>query len=226
MFMDLHQIQLTRAIKLILVVLTIVFLCGCQQNDTSDKLSNHYDELNESMRNYLDEKDLPTFSGKYIEVKVKDVIKFNHNGKDIYIYDILFAPIYNQKTVFGGIELSSIDYGNKVKKFYYEANQVYGKLDKSKYTYTSINEIIAERYQFFLEDNTIMYSYSLTDEQFESCLTNIKITITINGYKDEICLNDIKIREFESTTDSNNKIIARMLDGGNQSMSLSAYVEY
>ncbi len=226
MFMDLRQMWIIKYIKVLLCTIMVMCLFGCQQNDTSDKLADHYDQLNKSMQNYLDEKDLSTFTGKYVEVKVKDVIKYDRDGRIIYIYDVLFAPIYNQKTVISGIELSSIEYGNDVKKFYYEPNFSYSSLDKSNYTYNTIDEIIAERYQFFLEDNTIMYSYSLTEEQFESCLTNIKITITINGYDDEIELKDLVIHDYSAEVDNDNDIIARMLNGNNPFMSLSAYIEY
>ncbi len=122
--------------------------------------------------------------------------------------------------------MSSIEYGDDVKKFYYKPNDVYSSLNKSNYTYNTIDEIIAERYQFFLEDNRIMYSYSLTEEQFESCLTNIKITITNNGYDDEIELKDLVIHDYSAEVDNDNKIIARMLSGSSPFVSLSAYVEY
>ncbi|MDO4378300.1 MAG: hypothetical protein Q4C64_04000 [Erysipelotrichia bacterium] len=197
---------------------------GCSHNDTSDKLIDHYDELNVSMQNYFNEKDLPTFTGKYVEVKVKNIIKYNFNGKDTYIYDVIIAPIYNQKTVISGIRLSSVEYGKETDKFYYEPNDSYEKLKKGNYTYESIDQILANEYQFFLADYSEQYGYSLTAEQFESCLTNICMTVTINDYKDNVELTNLQVVDY-SDEFADNEIIKIITKENILHSSIHAYVD-
>lgn len=222
--MDLHQILLIKIIKIILSVFLVIGLYGCTYNEASDKLIDHYQDLNISMQNFYEEKNLPTFTGKYMEVKANNIIKYEFNGKIIYIYDLIIAPIYNQKTVISGMKLSSSEYGKEVDKFYYEPNDSYGKLKKENYTYEKIEQILANEYQFFLADNSTLYGYSLTDEQFESCLTNICLTITINGYEDKINLESLKICEYDETL-SDNEIVRFIAENNCLYSSLHAYVD-
>ena len=198
--MDLHR---THIIKKILCITLLISLFGCDRNKPEEKLSDNYDKLHESMQAYLDEKDLPTYTGKYVEIKVKgNVIKYLYNEGYVYIYTFLIAPIYNQKTRIEGIELSSVEYGNEVKKFYYPVNSSFGKLN-SNFRFEGIENLISLEYQFFLEDNSKMYSYELTDEMYESCLTDICVTVKINGYKDKIILDDLVIVDYnEEDTDN------------------------
>ena len=224
MYMGLQKILLIRIVKVIVPVLFVMGLFGCAYNEAKDKLIDHYQDLNISMQNYYDEKQLPTFTGKYIEVKAKNIIKYEFNGKNIYIYDLILAPIHNQTTVISGIKLSSSEYSKETDKFYYEPNDSYGKLNKENYTYEKNEQILANEYQFFLEDYSTVYGYSLTDEQFESCLTNICLTVTINGYKDKINLLDLKICDYEEKY-ANNEIVRFISDNNCLYSSLHAYVD-
>ena len=224
MCMGLHRIRIIKIKKIILCLLLLLFPAGCSQNDTSDKLIDHYDELNISMKHYFDEKDLPTYSGKYIEVKVKKIIRFDYNGNIIYVYDLLIAPIYNQKTRINSIKLSSIEYGKDVEKFYYDLNYVYGKLGNDIYNRKTIDKIVGLEYEFFLDDNSVLYGYSLSDEQYQSCLTNICMTVNINGYKDKIYLSNLTITDY-TDEDKNNRVISYIVETNKAYGTLHAYAD-
>lgn len=206
------KLQMVNIIKKILCITLLISLFGCDRNKPEEKLADNYDKLHESMQAYLDEKDLPTYTGKYVEIKVKgNVIKYLFNERYVYIYTLLIAPIYNQKTRIEGIELSSVEYGNEVKKLYYPLNDGNEKLDSDFY-FDGIENLISLEYQFCLEDNSIMFGYKLTDEMYESCLTDICVTVKINGYKDKIILDDLVISDY-SEEDADNYLIKCMQRG-------------
>lgn len=200
------------------------FINGLDNNDRTHLMADFAAEADESMQNYYQETDLPVYKGEYFEVKVKEAFVYTkENGFRLYVYNLLIAPIYNQKTVIYSFKLSSLEYGKKFEKMYYDHNHTFEKVNKDNYTYRTAGEILCNQYQFFLYDNSLLYGYEITEEQLNSCYTNILLTININGYKDKIELKDIQISEF--TEDNlNNSIIKNLLTEDTLSASMHAYV--
>lgn len=207
---------------LICLLSCLSLLCGCSRQLI--RLSETENKLEQSMMNYFSETELPLFTGEYIEIKVKDLIIYYDEGHPIYVYDLLIAPIYDQKTVITGISLDSTEFPGKYEKLYYEINFTYEKLKRKLHTYKKTEEILCNEFQFMLVDNSWWYNYSITEEELESCLHNISVTVTINGNKDKVDLTGLIFHDY-SEIDNYNRCIQTLIKTGNHSASLRAYVE-
>jgi hypothetical protein len=209
------------------IVLSLIFVFYVNNRDDNDKtylMSDYISEADQSMRNYFNETDLPVYQGEYFEVKVKEAFVYSgENGGKLYIYNLLIAPIYKQKMIISSFKLSSLEYGVKFDNIYFEQNDVFGRVDKNKYTYLTVDQILCNQYQFCLYDNSFLFNYEITEEQLMSCFTNILLTININNYEDKIELKNIKISEFSKENLNNNIINIYMIEGV-LSANIHAYV--
>lgn len=170
----------------------VLLICGCNRVNTADPLRNHYDELGVTMKNYFDEKDLPVYEGEYIEIKIYKAYRFFYKGDYRYFYDLLIAPKYNGKTVLSGIFLDAAEHPGKYDKLYYELNSSFEKLDPEGYAYKTVDKILCNEYKFCLYDNSWLYNYKIDKGTLNSCLSNMTVTVTINGKKDTVILRNIQ----------------------------------
>lgn len=189
-----------KILNLALCLMLVLRIFGCSKPTEKDLLTNHYDKLDISMKNVIDEETPYIYEGEYFIVKLKYAVKYNYKDwpNPAYVYVLLIMPKYNIKTVFNGITLESAEYSKELRKLYGDINDSYQALDTipSAYVYESLEEFIGYRFEYFIQDNTATYGYKMSPEQYESALNNFNIILEINGKKDVINISGFEIVDY------------------------------
>lgn len=205
-----YRSAIKRSALILIIIALAVTLSGCASIKKTDRLDQHYEELETTMKNYLDETTLPAYTGEYVEIKIRKAYRFYFHGDYRYFYDLLIAPIYNSKTSIKGIVVDSEEHPKKYEKFYYDINHSYAKM--YPYTFESLEDILCLEYKFCLGNNSVWYNYKFDEGEFESAVSNITVTVNINGIKDKIVIHGI---QFEDGTNLyKDEEILRDLDNG------------
>ncbi|MBR0229944.1 MAG: hypothetical protein IJL94_01000 [Erysipelotrichaceae bacterium] len=175
---------------LIVTAILLTLLTGCTQNakrlDDPSILS-----LDESMKNFFSETELPVTYGKHWQAKVAQIIKVKTETSDYYLYYVLLAPIYKERLALTSVEFMPNDYLRKEyrtskyppnnESLIFDFDGAY-LMDEMNYKYYAMRA----EFCFTNINNSYQQEKGVTDEQFEEYMRNLSIAVKCDYLKKDI----------------------------------------
>lgn len=179
--------------KLLLVTLALlVILFGCKKSEVID---NNDQDLTDTMKNFFAAKYDDYVKGDHFQVKLLSLAKVYYEDKVIYKYSIVIAPMLDERMNIYGFSLSLDD---EAQKYYQEggltsydsfAIQIYDKGDLP--VKSGKDDMHAYRIETYLDNrnNETQKDYGYTEEDFDSLLSKINVTIKYNNKKETLSVS-------------------------------------
>lgn len=170
--------------KIMLLLAALLILTGCSYHK-EPLVQNDGNAV--SVENFLKEETGTLVVGKHFQLRLMPVYRTDNRGIKYYSYQLLIAPVFDEKIDLGQIIVKA----DKILDNYkLESNNTYGMLESLELSlfngamdvWDRKDKLLALRSDFVFSNTSdeLQQKYAYTDEQFDEMMRTIRVTIKYN----------------------------------------------
>lgn len=162
----------------------LALLSGCQNKDSSIKLSKYLDKLSESMNTFTSSENLAFKERNHFQAKILEISRMNNSKTAFFYYKIILAPRTTSVKKINSVTFMPVD---KIVSYFKEKSASAVSLKEANYIFTQVNypelhgieDYTAYEYDFILTNinNDFQNKKAIPNHQLDDYMRNITIEI-------------------------------------------------